>query len=167
MEAMLDSTLAFLRGDMSDEEVKVVDVATVLSTICDDFADRGKPVVLSGASHGLLKCRPLALKRAIYNLVDNAIKYGARADVALRNATGELVITVEDRGPGIPEIERERVFDTFYRVEESRSRDTGGTGLGLTVARAIVRAHGGDIFFEDRDPEGLRVVVRLPKTQGR
>jgi signal transduction histidine kinase len=163
MERMLDSTLAFLRGDATGEESKVVDVGTILETICNGLTDGGHDVVLSGNSHANLRCKPLAIKRALANVIDNAIKYGTSARVALQDKTEELVVTIDDEGPGIPEAEQEKVFDPFYRVEGSRSRETGGTGLGLTVARTVIRAHGGDIVLGNRDDRGLRVTVSLPK----
>jgi signal transduction histidine kinase len=166
MERMLDSTLAFLRGDATGEESKVVDVGTILETICDGLADAGYDVALSGKPHANLRCKPLAMKRALSNLIDNAIKYGTRARVALQAKTEELVVTIDDDGPGIPEDEREKVFDPFYRIDASRSRETGGTGLGLTLARTVVRAHGGDIALQDGDAGGLRVAVSLPKATG-
>jgi signal transduction histidine kinase len=163
MERMIESTLAFLRGDATSEESKVVDVGTILETICDSLADAGHDVVLSGNRHGNLRCKPLAIKRALSNVIDNAIKYGTRARVALQDKTQELVVTVDDEGPGISDEEHGKVFDPFYRVEGSRSRETGGTGLGLTVARTVIRSHGGDIVLENRGGRGLRVTVSLPK----
>ena len=162
MERMIDSTLAFLRG-ASGEESRTIDVASVLRTICDEAADAGHDVVLLGNERAALVCKPLAVKRAFSNLVDNAIKYGNRARVSLADGRRELVVTIEDEGPGIPECEQERVFDPFYRIEGSRSRETGGTGLGLTLARTVVRSHGGEITLHNREPGGLRVLVSLPK----
>jgi len=163
MERMIDQALAFLRGDATGEESKPVDIGSILKTICDQAADGGHDVVLSGDPHAAVTCKPLAIKRALTNLIDNAVKYGKRARVSLADRPHELLVTIEDDGPGIPQIERERVFDPFYRIEGSRSRETGGTGLGLTLARTVVRAHGGDITLDSRDGAGLRVVVALPK----
>jgi signal transduction histidine kinase len=164
MERMIDSTLAFLRGDATGEESKVVDVGTILETICDSLADGGHDVALSGNRHANLRCKPLAIKRALSNVIDNAIKHGTHAKVALQEKPQELVVTIDDDGPGIPDEEQDKVFDPFYRVEASRSRETGGTGLGLTVARTVIRAHGGDIALKNRDGGGLHVAVSLPKT---
>jgi signal transduction histidine kinase len=105
----------------------------------------------------------VALGRAFANLIDNAIKYGGEAGVHLEDRAADVVITVADRGPGIPADQREQVFAPFFRLEESRSRETGGTGLGLALARNIVRGHGGDITLEDRDGGGLVARVVLPK----
>jgi signal transduction histidine kinase len=162
MERMIDSTLAFLRG-AGGEESKAIDIGSVLRTICDQAADAGHDVVLSGSERAALYGKPLAIKRAFSNLIDNAIKYGERARVSLVDGPNDLVVTIEDEGPGITECEQERVFDPFYRIEGSRSRETGGTGLGLTLARTVVRSHGGEIMLENRPNGGLRVVVSLPK----
>jgi signal transduction histidine kinase len=162
MEAMIQSTLDFLRGDASGEEIRTADVTTIIETVCDDFADSGSDVVLSADTHAPLPCRPLAIKRAFSNLVDNAVKYGTRARVSLARQEGDLVVTIDDDGPGIPAAELDRVFDPFFRLENSRSRDTGGTGLGLTVARSTIRAHGGDVTLTNRHGGGLSVTVTLP-----
>lgn len=164
MERMLDQTLAFLRGDAGEEESRTVDIASILRTICDQATDAGRDVVLSGAERAPLRCRSLAIKRALSNLIDNAVKYGKRARVSLEDKQQELAISIEDDGPGIPESAYDRVFEPFHRLEDSRNRETGGTGLGLTIARMAVRAHGGDITLANRAAGGLRVVVALPKT---
>ena len=162
MEAMIQSTLDFLRGDATAEEVRTVDMATILETICDHLVDIGHDVVLLEACYAPLSCRPLALKRALGNLVENALKYGLRARVRLVRRAGNYVVTIADDGPGIPAGELERVFDPFYRLEGSRSRETGGTGLGLTVARSTILAHGGEVRLANRAGGGLCVTVALP-----
>jgi signal transduction histidine kinase len=162
MEAMIQSTLDFLRGDASGEEVRTVDIATVLETVCDRLVDLGHDVVLLEACYAPLPCRPLALKRAFSNLVENALKYGHRARVSLARHADGYVVVIADDGPGIPEAEFDRVFDPFYRVEGSRSRETGGTGLGLTVARSTILAHGGEIRLANGEKGGLSVTVSLP-----
>lgn len=162
MEAMIQSTLDFLRGDASGEEVRTVDIATVLETVCDRLVDLGHDVVLLEACYAPLACRPLALKRAFSNLVENALKYGHRARVSLARRADGYVVAIADDGPGIPEAEFERVFDPFYRLEASRSRETGGTGLGLTVARSTILAHGGEVRLANADRSGLCVTVSLP-----
>ena len=164
MEQMVDSALAFLRQEASSEEAQVVDVSTLLATICDDMADAGHDVQLEAGRQALLRCRPLALKRALVNLIDNAVRYGAHATVHLTNEAGQLRIEIEDCGPGIPVDERERVFSPFYRIGGLHG-SVRGTGLGLTVARSTIRAHGGEIELRDRPQAGLCVVVRLPKLE--
>ncbi len=105
----------------------------------------------------------MALRRALANLIDNAVKYGDRARVDLNESDERVTIRIDDEGPGIPEGEMEKVFEPFYRLEQSRNRETGGTGLGLSVARSIIRAHGGDIVLRKRDEGGLRVEIVLPR----
>lgn len=162
MEAMIQSTLDFLRGDASGEEMKTVDIGTIIETVCDHLVDSGHDVVLRADAHAPLRCRPLAIKRAFSNLVENAVKYGTRARVSLAKQADELIVIIDDDGPGIPTAELDRVFDPFYRLEASRSRETGGTGLGLTVARSTIRAHGGDVRLANGNGGGLSVTVTLP-----
>ena len=162
MEAMIQSTLDFLRGDSTGENVRTVDIGTIIETVCDHLVDSGHDVVLRADTHAPLSCRPLAIKRAFSNLVDNAVKYGTRARVSLAKQADTLIVTIDDDGPGIPPAELDRVFDPFYRLEISRSRETGGTGLGLTVARSTIRAHGGDVRLANRSGGGLSVIVTLP-----
>jgi len=162
MEAMIQSTLDFLRGDSTGEEIRTVDIGTIIETVCDHLVDSGHDVVLHAGTHAPLSCRPLAIKRAFSNLVENAVKYGTRARVSLAKKADALIVSIDDDGPGIPPAELDRVFDPFYRLEASRSRETGGTGLGLTVARSTIRAHGGDVALANRDGGGLSVTVTLP-----
>jgi signal transduction histidine kinase len=162
MEAMIQSTLDFLRGDATGEEVRTVDIATILETVCDHLIDAGHDIVLLEACYAPLPCRALAIKRAFGNLIENALKYGHRARVSIARHADKYVITIADDGPGIPPAEFERVFDPFYRLDVSRSRETGGTGLGLTVARSTILAHGGEVGLANRDSGGLCVTVNLP-----
>ena len=106
--------------------------------------------------------RPHALNRALRNLIDNAVRYGGAAEVSLTQEPGFAVITVADKGPGLPEDQLEAVFEPFVRLEASRSRDTGGVGLGLAIARTIIQAHGGTIQLRNRTGGGLNAIVRLP-----
>lgn len=163
MEAMIDSTLEFLRGGDSSEPIRPIDVVSVIETIIDDHSDQGRAITLGGLSHGRVLGRRLALKRAFWNLIGNALKYGERASVAIAETQSGLSFIIEDDGPGIPEHEMERAFEPFVRLEESRSRETGGTGLGLTIARAVIRAHGGEVTLANRSEGGLRVTVTLPR----
>jgi two-component system OmpR family sensor kinase len=163
MQAMVSATLAFLRDDSNEEETKTVDLAALLATICDTLADAGHRVRFQGLSHAPLRCRQLALKRAFTNLINNAVKYGNQASVSLSEEAGQLRIDIDDDGPGVPEREREKIFTPFYRIEGSRSRETGGFGLGLTVARSVIRAHGGTITLMNRHEGGARVTAILPR----
>jgi signal transduction histidine kinase len=108
-------------------------------------------------------CRPLALRRCLDNVVDNAVKYGTCARVRLEATPLNVLVTVDDDGPGIPEAEQERVFLPFERLDNSRSAELGGTGLGLAIARTIARAHGGDVRLANRNGGGLRVTIALPR----
>ena len=162
MQAMLEATLAFARDDAADERPVAVDLAAMLQSLTADLADAGRDASYDGPDRLTLRGRAVALRRMFENLLDNALRYGGEARVSLRQADGQAAVLVEDRGPGIPEALRERVFDPFFRVEASRSRDTGGSGLGLAVVRAIVQRHGGEIALEDRPGGGLSVRVMLP-----
>jgi two-component system, OmpR family, sensor kinase len=161
MEEMLDQTLAYLRGDRDDEPFRKLDLAALLQTLADDAADAeqqahfsGKPLTIEG--------RPLALKRALGNLLANAVKYGGKAEISLRRDGDGAIIFIDDEGPGIPEERIEEAFQPFKRLEASRSKDTGGFGLGLAIARAAVVGHGGTVTLSNRPEGGLRATVRLP-----
>ena len=163
MEAMIASTLAFARDDATSEPRVRLDLAAMVQGMVEDLGQLGTACAYAGPDSLVIEARPAALKRAIANIVDNAVKYGGRAQVGLTEAAGEVSLVVEDDGPGIPEGDFERVFAPFVRLEASRSRDTGGSGLGLAVARAAIRAHGGDILLSNRPEGGLRAVISLPK----
>jgi signal transduction histidine kinase len=162
MQAMLQSTLMFARDDATTEPVTPVDLAMLLQSLCDDLQDAGKAISYDGPPHWTYHGRPVSLRRALANLIDNALKYGQEAAVTLAEKHHVIEITVGDRGPGIPESMRSRVFAPFFRLESSRSRETGGVGLGLTVARTVVCRHGGDITLADRPGGGLLVRIVLP-----
>ena len=163
MQAMLEATLAFARDDAKGEPRVALDLAGLVQTACDVFADAGHTTSYAGPAHLRLHGRQMALRRLLDNLIDNAVKYGGGAEVTLRAADDAVEIDVADRGPGIPATERQKVFEPFYRLEVSRSRETGGTGLGLAVARGIARAHGGDVTLHDRPGGGLIATIRLPR----
>ena len=164
MAIMLDETLAFARDDSAGEARQDVDLAALVRSLCDDLADAGQPVQYLGPDRLRFACRPVALRRALANLIDNAVKYGREAEVGLQADRDTVRLTIEDRGPGIPAAAREQVFQPFFRLEPSRSRATGGTGLGLAVARTIVHRHGGEIALDDRPGGGLVVRITLPAT---
>ena len=130
--------------------------------ICQDAADAGEPVVFSGPRNVTIFCRPPALRRACSNVIDNAVKYGDRAAVTLTAEVDRITIVVDDDGPGIPRHERKRVFEPFVRLDGSRNADTGGVGLGLSVARSIVLEHGGEITLATANGGGLSVRLVLP-----
>jgi signal transduction histidine kinase len=126
------------------------------------MADAGLPVAMRPAEPVIYECQLGALKRALTNLLDNAVKYGKRAQATVHTTPQAIEIVIEDEGPGIPEDELVRVFQPFYRVEESRSRATGGIGLGLAIALTVVQAHGGRLTLTNRPEGGLRACITLP-----
>lgn len=162
MDAMVSSALSFLRDGASEEPVVAVDLASLLQSACDEFGDTGFDVRYVGAANLPARCRPGMLARAVANLLANAVEHAARATVDLARDDGAAIITVEDDGPGIPDAEKHKVFDPFYRLDRARGDARGGFGLGLSIARTIVELHGGQIELANRVPSGLRVVVRLP-----
>lgn len=182
MEAMIGATLAFARDEAAQETPAQVDVRALVDRVAENFRDAGRDVrVVDGGNPDRpapparlepptrlepIVGRRMALKRALDNLVENAVKYGERAVIGVTQDGDTVTVTVDDDGPGIPESEMDHVFRPFYRVEGSRSRDTGGIGLGLSVANDVVRAHGGEILLVNRPQGGLRAVVTLPCTRG-
>jgi signal transduction histidine kinase len=167
MQDLLSGALDFLRGKAVEEAIGPIDMAALVESLVEDRADLGQAVSLSAPASLRIDGRPLALRRAIGNLVDNALKFGNRADIAITHdqATGIVRIVVDDAGPGLPEGELEQVFEPFYRLESSRSRETGGAGLGLAIVRQIARSHGGDVTLENRTGGGLRAILKLPASR--
>ena len=162
MQNMTEATLAFAREDATAEAARSVDLEALISSLVDDLQEMGRDVTFTETARLAYVCRPTALRRAIDNLVSNAIQYGTRARVTLADTPAGPVITIDDDGPGIPADRREDVFKPFVRLEESRNLETGGTGLGLSIARSIVLAHGGELTLSNRSGGGLRAEIRLP-----
>ena len=162
---MTEATLAFAREEANAEDTRTVDLAALVDSVCADLADLGQEVAFSGPERLPYACRPLSLKRALRNLIENAVAYGKRARVDLATSEDALRVVIDDDGPGVPEADFERVFQPFVRLEESRSLETGGIGLGMAIARSIVRGHGGEIELRNRPEGGLRVTVRLPLSE--
>lgn len=162
MERMLDQTLAHLRGDRKDEETRPLDLVALLATLADQAADRGGSALLIAPDTAVVDGRPMALKRAFGNLIDNAIKYGGGAEIKVEPNRESIIVSISDGGPGIPEDRMDEMFEPFTRLETSRSRETGGFGLGLSIAHDIVEGHGGTITLANRPEGGLRVTIRLP-----
>jgi signal transduction histidine kinase len=160
MQDLLDSALDFLRGQSVHEAVQPIDLVALLESLVDDYADHAAVTLQAPDA---LRCagRPKALKRALVNLIENAVKYGGRADITVERTTDGIGISVQDSGPGLPEAELEKVFEPFYRLESSRNRDTGGSGLGLAIVRQIARSHGGEVCLINRPEGGLRAELRL------
>ncbi|MGA7307720.1 MAG: ATP-binding protein [Pseudolabrys sp.] len=163
MDSMVGETLRFARDEATTETRRPTDIAALVQSIVDDMADAGLPVKMQPAKPIVYNCRPEALKRAIRNLLDNAIKYGKAASVAIQSTPKTIEINIDDEGPGIPEQALSRVFDPFYRLEESRNRETGGAGLGLAIAQSIVQADRGQLILSNRLTAGLRARIALPR----
>jgi signal transduction histidine kinase len=166
MESMVGATLDFLRGMENGEPVQPVDAMALLESLQADMAEMGGRVTVEGEARSPFPGRPQALKRCLANLLENAVKYGKSAGVVIDDNDSRLEIRIQDEGPGLPQSELEKVFEPFYRVEGSRSRETGGTGLGLTIARSVAEAHGGSLVLRNRAEGGLEAVLILPRSAG-
>ena len=164
MQRMTEATLAFVREEAAAEPTRKVDLSALIESVVTDLADLGHEVAFELSDRCIYACRPAGLKRALRNLLENASRYGERADVRLEEDDGHLMIIIDDQGPGIPEDQIERMFQPFVRLDESRSEETGGIGLGLAIARSIIRSHGGDIHLGNREGGGLRATLTLPKS---
>ena len=163
MQTMVEATLDFMRGTESREEARPLDLMALLESLCDDANEPGERVRLRGHIERPYLGRPLALKRCIGNLLDNALRYGGEAEIAVLDSDQAVTLTIADRGPGIPPDAMDKVFEPFFRLEGSRARGSGGTGLGLGIARNIARAHGGDLVLTNRPGGGLIAQITLPR----
>ncbi|MDM7944714.1 MAG: ATP-binding protein [Oceanibaculum nanhaiense] len=161
MEQMLEGYLAFARGE-GTEQAQPIDLARLLREVTNDARHSGRRIVLRAEEPLTVTLRPNAFKRALTNLVQNACRYGKSVEVAARLAHGQLEVTIDDDGPGIPPEKRADVFKPFFRLEASRNPMTGGVGLGLTIARDIVLGHGGELVLGDAPQGGLRATVLIP-----
>jgi len=165
MQIMLTSALSFVRGVDDAEPREVVELDSLLQTVCDLVSDLGGHVTYGAPRRSNYYCKPQALLRALTNVVTNAAKYGGHATVTLqRIADRGFIIEIQDDGPGIPDSEKAKVFEPFYRTDEARESHRQGMGLGLSIARSIILAHGGTIELRDREPRGLNVHIFLPAT---
>ena len=176
LESMVAASLAFGRDTAEEEDLRPVDLAALVRTVMDEAADALPPVAqppgraggrevvsYAGPARLTVRLRPLATKRVLANLVGNAMKYGGVAHTQVEaRRDGTVAILVDDAGPGIPPDQMERVFEPFYRVEASRSRETGGAGLGLPISRNIARGMGGDVVLANRPDGGLRATLTVP-----
>ncbi len=161
MEGMVEGYLAFARGQDSEPPVDT-DLQGLLDEVVSDAARQGRSIALRTKGRLKLPLRPNAFKRCITNLVENARRYGDTVEISARRGRGVIEIAVDDDGPGIPAGDREAAFRAFHRLDESRNRETGGSGLGLTIALDVARSHGGDIQLTEGPLGGLRALVRLP-----
>ncbi len=163
MESMVTQTLDFMRDASTGEAVQLVDVMALLESLQTDYQDTGSEVGIDGRIVCPWRGRPQGLRRCLTNLLDNAIRYGVRASISLEDGPDQIVIRVRDEGPGIPAQQLERAFEPFFRGESSRNRDTGGTGLGLGIARNIARAHGGELILRNHPEGGIEAMLTLPR----
>jgi signal transduction histidine kinase len=163
MDSMIGTTLDFLRAGRSSEKPARLNLWALLELIGEEIEADGATVSLAGDATVQTQSRPIAIRRCLTNLMDNARRYGGGTiDVEVARQGGKVEIRIGDRGPGIPDEDRERVFEPYVRLDASRSRDTGGSGLGLSIARAIARQEGGDIQLRSRPEGGLLVILTLP-----
>ncbi|MEH6633206.1 MAG: HAMP domain-containing sensor histidine kinase [Halopseudomonas aestusnigri] len=188
MLAMTRDAIDFLKGGLETEELEYFEIVSLVQSICDDFSDVGMPVIflpiqyptlrttgtvfssqeksvpLDSLTKGVMQGRPRALKRAITNLVANAVKYGFQAKVCLTIEPSRALLEVIDRGPGIPEDEMENVLKPFYRLEKSRNRETGGSGLGLSIVSSVIQSHQGTVDLINEPVQGLNATICLPRS---
>ena len=162
MDALIAQAMAYVRGEATPERREAFDLDALAADCAGGFSETGGAVTFDGGGELPVEADPAALRRALGNLIANAVKYGGAARVKALLQDGRAVILVEDDGPGLPEDELEAVFEPFHRAERSRSRETGGAGLGLTVARQAARAHGGDVTLTNRGEGGLVARLDLP-----
>jgi signal transduction histidine kinase len=162
MDAMISATLGFVRDATRAGAREKLELSSLVESVLDEAAETGADATALPSERLVVEGDPVALRRLTANLVENALKYGLRARGRVFTDGGEAVIEIEDDGPGIAPGDAERVFEPFYRGEPSRSRETGGAGLGLAVVRSIARAHGGDVALRSRPGGGLTARVTLP-----
>lgn len=166
MGLLIQEGLDYAHSSQLREPLAPVDIGMLLENLAEHYADMGQDVQVQGHASGALRCAPRALERALQNLVDNAVKYGHRARIAVEPGEGGLAIRVEDDGPGLPHELLEKVFEPFFRTETSRSRDTGGTGLGLAIAQNLLRAQGARVNLTNGPSGGLVATVVFPAVVG-
>lgn len=164
MVTILDDILTLARLGKSGEAMQRTDLGLLIGSVAEEFEDAGTPVHLPDTdTRHVANIRPVLLRRALRNLIGNAIAYGKNPSVSVEAVSGKLLLHIDDEGPGIPADEMESMFEPFARAEKARNRATGGSGLGLTIARAIARSHGGDVLLENRPESGLRATFTLPQ----
>jgi signal transduction histidine kinase len=167
MDGMIGNTLEFLRAGSNAEKMSQLDLNALTETVVEDMLTLGAQVRQHGQALQPILARPQALRRCLTNLLDNARRYGGNdIDISILEQPGAVEIRIDDRGPGIPASDLERVFEPYVRIEISRARHTGGSGLGLAIARAIARSHGGDVKLENRIGGGITAAIRLPRIGG-
>jgi signal transduction histidine kinase len=166
MRSMLEAVLSFLQNDRRGEAMTLTDIASSLQLVADQFADIGHQVIYAGPDHAMAVVRPDDLHRCITNLVENAVRFGRETTIRLTMSSEGADIEIEDDGPGISDARKETMLQPFVRGDDARNMDeAAGFGLGLSIAKAIVLAHGGVLSLHDRKPHGLNVRINLPREQ--
>ncbi|MBT9500302.1 MAG: two-component sensor histidine kinase [Burkholderiaceae bacterium] len=160
MDALIESVLQVFRGAHAGEAMVSMDVLALAQSLADDLAEQGHAVTVEGEP-ALARAQPTSLRRVLGNLLGNALRYGERAEVTVAVQGDRVLLRIDDQGPGIPEAQLEAVFQPFYRVESSRNRATGGSGLGLYIARDLTLRQGGELRLSNRPGGGLRAELRL------
>ena len=165
MELMIEATLSYLKGEDATERIRRLDLGALLGTIVDEARDSGRQAELHAQPHVVIDGRLISLKRAFSNLISNALRFGTHVVVSAEMIDGAIRVTIDDNGPGIPEDQLAAVLEPFVRLEHSRNRETGGVGLGLTIAKSNIDAHGGTLCLSNRPEGGLRATVTLPLSE--
>lgn len=165
MQRLTDAALAAARGGETGEPTRAIDLQSLVEAVCDDLSDTGNSVTTGSLCAARTQGRASELRRALRNLIENAIRYACAAQVSMQQGKDQIDLCVEDSGPGIPETQLDQVTKPFVRLEESRNTETGGHGLGLTIARAIAERHSGQLILENRKEGGLRATLRLPLSE--
>lgn len=162
LQAMCEAALDYARIDSADDAPRTLNLTALVESVVDDFRDLGKPATMADCAAISVQGRSIGLKRCVRNLIENAVRYGGSATVSVRRGDRSISVIVTDVGPGMPEAQIEAMFEPFRRMEGSRNRETGGAGLGLSIARSIARLHGGDVRLRNLTPRGLEAVLTLP-----
>ncbi len=160
MNVMLNDILMLARLGKSNEEMQKTDIASLIETVIDDFSEQDENIQFTPSAPITASVKPVLLRRALRNIISNALRYGGNADIETAANDDGYSIIISDNGPGIDPQKLESVFEPFERLERSRNKISGGSGLGLTISRAIIRAHGGEIILQSDN--GLRVIITLP-----
>lgn len=166
MERIIATSLDFLKGESESETLRKVDLASLIESECNDFADLGYPVQYQGVDHLKYSCRPEALSRALRNLVENGLRFGTTVKVELGKSDESIYLTVADDGPGIAPKDMEQALTPFMRLSKAREGNRGGFGLGLAISKAVAEGHGGELQLSTNEPTGLIATIRLPSLKG-
>lgn len=162
MQALVQEGLAYARSLDERSPAQPIEMGPLLQALAEDAHDMGWTVRIGGEVQARVSGNPSALRRALWNLVENGVKFGEQVEISLARIAGHCEIRIRDRGPGLSDDELGKVFEPFYRAEASRNRETGGTGLGLAITRNLLHAQGGEVALHNHPEGGLEAVVRLP-----